>query len=140
MTRSRIICIGNPYQPEDWVGPAVHGVLSRQPLPAGVELIDGGLQGLNLLRMLEQTEQVIFADTLREDLALTPHCVVIEDPFAASDALCFGHGGGLGYLLNAARATQPGLPRMRIVGARADAPRREALAVAKRCLELAHEL
>lgn len=137
MSRARIVCIGNPYQPADWVGPAVHGILGTQALPDGIELIDGGLQGLNLLRVLDGTGRVIFADTLAGETAGA--CTVIDDPLAAADALRFDHAGGLGYLLLAARATQAALPRIRVVGASAGAPRATAQAVAARCLELADE-
>ena len=35
-----------------------------QPLPAGIELIEGGLAGLNLLPLLERGGRVVFVDAV----------------------------------------------------------------------------
>ena len=45
----RIICVGNRLVAADAAGPQVHDRLAGRPLPPGVELVDGGLQGLDLL-------------------------------------------------------------------------------------------
>lgn len=138
MPRARVICIGNPYHPADWVGPAVFAALGRigAGADAEVEVVDGGLQGLNLLRLLDGMERVVFADTLvgdDDDAAFA----ILEDPVAGHPALSFDHAGGLAYLLQAAPLVQEKLPRIWVVGVAAGADRSLAGPIARRCLELA---
>lgn len=133
MPGARIVCLGSPYQAADWVGPAVLAALTGRT-GAEVELIDGGLQGLNLLCRLEGVARVVFADTLDGNY---PAPTVLTEPFAADAGLRFGHGGGLAYLLAAARAVLSPLPRLWVVGASAAADRAVIEPLARRCLELA---
>ncbi len=60
----RIICIGNRFVEEDSAGYQVFQELSLKPLPEDVELIDGGLAGLDLLRFIEGAEEVVFVDSI----------------------------------------------------------------------------
>lgn len=139
MARARIVCIGNPYRDDDWVGPAVFAALCVSAPAPDVEVIDGGLHGLNLLPLLEGVERVIFADTLvpgeSEDY-LAP--TVIADPGAGGAALSFDHAGGLAYLLRAAPLVLDALPHLWVVGAAAAAARSVAPALACIAQELAH--
>jgi len=138
MPRARIICIGNPYHPADWVGPAVFAELGGMPLGTDVEVVDGGLHGLNLLCLLDGMERVVFADTLLGDDEAPVDIAILEDPVAGHPALSFDHAGGLAFLLQAAPLVQHPLPRMWVVGAPAGADRALARPIARNCLELAH--
>jgi hydrogenase maturation protease len=63
--KGSIICIGNRFVPEDTAGPAVFDRLQEmRPLPAGIEIIDGGMAGLNLLPLLERGGRVVFIDAV----------------------------------------------------------------------------
>jgi len=95
----RIICVGNRYVPRDAAGPHVLEHLARCELPEGVELIDGGLAGLDLLRFVDGAERVVFVDALdTEDQAAG---VQVTSPAELSGAAppAYGHGAGLAYLL-----------------------------------------
>lgn len=120
--RARIICIGNPYRADDWVGPAVLAALGERAPEAGIAVVDGGLVGLNLLPLLDDMARVVFVDTLVPgdgDNFLLP--TVIADPLAAGGKLSFDHAAGLAYLLQAATLAVDPMPRVWVVGAAADA-------------------
>jgi len=57
-----IIGLGNPLRSDDGVGVRVAEMLSAQPLPDGVEVLDGGTQGLGLVNLLEGRQRVILID------------------------------------------------------------------------------
>ena len=61
----RIVCIGNRYFGVgfDDVGPRVYDALANR-LPQGVEVIDGGLAGLGLLRWFDAAGCLVFVDTV----------------------------------------------------------------------------
>jgi hydrogenase maturation protease len=98
----RIICLGNPLFARDDAGPRVFGLLSGRSLPEGVEVIDGGLGGLGLLRLLEGACRVVFVDSA-EGLAPEGCDVMTLDParVAALASGTFDHAAGLPYLLRA---------------------------------------
>ncbi len=102
----------------DNAGPRVHDHLVRRRLPAGLEVVDGGLAGLNLLRLAEGARRLVFVDQVRG--FAPPDAVVVltrEAALAGGGAAGFGHGGGLGYLLAALPAACEGpLPAVRVVG------------------------
>lgn len=99
----RIICIGNRYDPADAAGPRVYDALTAMSLPDDVEVIDGGLAGLNLLRFVEGAQKVVFVDTVvgfghtGEVMLLDPALVTAGSP---GD---FSHASGLPYLLRVAQ-------------------------------------
>ena len=64
ITMKRIICIGNCYTPDDAAGPKVYDRLLQCALPNDIEVIDGGLAGLNLLRFIDNAERVVFVDNV----------------------------------------------------------------------------
>lgn len=114
---NRIICIGNRYVVEDAAGPAVHDFLWRRPLPADIEVIDGGLAGLDLLRTVEGAERVVFVDSLM-GYADKPGVYPL-DPWAvvAEAAGGYGHESGLAYLLRVLPAVCEGaLPEIFLIG------------------------
>ncbi|MFC1975804.1 hydrogenase maturation protease [Chloroflexota bacterium] len=104
----RIICIGNPYIPEDTAGPKVYKRLLQYTLPNDVEIIDGGLAGLDLLRFVEGAERVVFVDRVsgfgqpnsgKQDANC--EIVVLDAANIASVAANrYDHAAGLAYLLH----------------------------------------
>lgn len=96
-----IICIGNRFIEEDSAGPRVFDKLqSIRLLPAGIELVEGGLAGLNLLPLLEQGGRVVFVDAVKGfagagEIVLLNHRQILQIP----SHLHFGHDAGLPYLL-----------------------------------------
>lgn len=100
MTR-RIICIGNRLVAPDAAGPAVYEHLQGMELPAGVEVIEGGLAGLALLPFLEQGGRVIFVDAVA-GFSLPGTVVVLDQQtiIASLDDDHYDHDAGLPYLLS----------------------------------------
>lgn len=94
----RIICIGNMLIEEDSAGPKVYKVLEEMNRPASVELVDGGLAGLNLLSYLENVERVIFVDQIR-NFRSSPGLEIIPLPCSDIEPESYGHEAGLGYLM-----------------------------------------
>ncbi len=96
-----IICIGNRFVPADTAGPAVFDRLQEmRPLPAGIEIIDGGMAGLNLLPLLERGGRVVFVDAVR-GFAGPGEVVMLERREIVSGAGCdhFDHNAGLASVL-----------------------------------------
>ena len=48
-----IIGLGNPLRGDDGVGVRVVQAFAEQALPAGVEVVDGGTQGLGIVNLME---------------------------------------------------------------------------------------
>lgn len=99
--KGRIICIGNRYVQEDAAGLAVFAELEQmQPLPPPIELIEGGLAGLNLLPLLEQGGRVVFVDSVK-GFTQSGEIILLDcrDGLPTDDADHFDHGAGLAYLL-----------------------------------------
>ncbi len=113
---NRIICIGQRYSPEDAVGPVVYDRLAAMA-PPGVEVIDGGLAGLGLLRFVEGADRVVFVDAVR-GFARTQRVLTLDPAEVASFAEgAYGHSSGLPYLLRALPAVCEGrAPEIAIVG------------------------
>jgi len=59
-----VVGIGNAIQMDDGVGIHVLRALEGRELPPGVELLDGGTMGIELLPWLEGREKVIFIDAV----------------------------------------------------------------------------
>jgi hydrogenase maturation protease len=113
----RIICIGNGLVAGDAAGPRVHARLAAGALPPGVELVDGGLGGLDLLRCADGAEHVVFVDAV--DGLGEPGRAALFDAGAvrALSGGSFGHGAGLPYLLECLAVACDGPPpRISIVG------------------------
>ena len=96
-----IICIGNRYVAADSAGLQVFDCIQAMPpLPAGIELVEGGLAGLNLLPLLERGGRVVFVDAVRGfaqagDIVVLSHREILQAP----GQFHFGHEAGLAYLL-----------------------------------------
>lgn len=112
----RIICIGNPIAGSDAAGPAVFERLSREPLPADVELVDGGLGGIDLLGLVEGSERVVFVDAVTG--WAPPGTVVVLEGADLQEATAgrYEHQAGFAYLLRALpHLLKPPVP-VRVVG------------------------
>lgn len=138
MATKRIICIGSFWHPQDWIGRAVYCDLSARSLPPEVELIDGGLQGINLLCYLEGADRLVFVDTLATAANESGRWQVIKNPQERIDGAGYGHGDGLAGLLKAALTLDQTLPETWLVGAKADIRSSLVEDMADCCLELAH--
>jgi hydrogenase maturation protease len=70
-----ILGIGNVLWADEGFGiRAVEALLARGRLPAGVEVIDGGTQGLYLLPLVQEAERLIVLDAV--DFGLVPGTMV----------------------------------------------------------------
>lgn len=130
-----IICLGNPFVESDSLGPRVFAELSARELPPGVEIIDGGLAGLNLLCFLDGCQRVVLADAIIG--AETPAIMEASAGAEFPSVPAFGHSSGAGYLLRARFALGgPDIPQIFVIGAESGQPQvvRE---VAGLCLQVA---
>ncbi len=57
-----VLALGNPQRGDDGAGPAVLERLASQPIPDGVELLDGGLAGLETVLHLQHRRRAIILD------------------------------------------------------------------------------
>jgi hypothetical protein len=129
----RIICIGNRYTPQDAAGPRVYETLLQSALPPDVQVIDGGLAGLDLLRFVEGTERVVFVDQVSGfgdrilGLGGQVSGIKVADGgifILEADAVValaakgrYGHAAGLAYLLRVLSKVCKGpLPLVKLVG------------------------
>lgn len=111
---NRIICIGNRYIAQDAAGPAVYDYLQGQELPPQVEVIDGGVGGLALLRFMENVYRVIFVD---QTCGFTETMVVMRGVDVADLAERYDHAAGLPYLLRIFPQVCEGmLPEIAVIG------------------------
>jgi len=94
----RIVCVGSRLVAEDAAGPAVYDLLSSRPLPDGVEVIDGGLGGLSLLRMADGAEGLVFVDAV-SGFGAPGEVLLLPARDVAAEATPDGHAGGLPFLL-----------------------------------------
>lgn len=98
--KNHIICIGNRLVAGDGHGLAVHDRLREMALPDTVEVVEGGLAGLNLLPLLEKGGRVVFVDAVAGfgepgSLIMLDHETIVD----SLDDGHYGHESGLAYLL-----------------------------------------
>lgn len=110
----RILCFGNPLHGDDGFGPTVSLALRRKVLPAGVEVVDCGTRGLDVLHLFEDCTSVIVIDAMAGERPgtlheLSPHQVPVENTGSG------GHGAGVGYLLAAVREMIAKPPVIKII-------------------------
>ena len=137
---TQIVCIGNGFQEGDDLGPRVLDWLSARRLPEDVELVDGGLRGLDLLGCVERADRVVFVDAVSGGEAPTPGRVVELRGEARQlhAEQSFGHGAGLSYLLRVLPwACQGPPPEWVVVGTEPPFCDSTVQAVAERVLALA---
>jgi hydrogenase maturation protease len=134
----RVVCIGNPYVPGDDLGSRVYQQLIERPRPATVEVIDGGLAGLNLLPCFDHCDRVVFVDALYALDDPNAICVMAAAEISFTGA-SYGHSAGLGYLLQAERALRGAgpAPEVYVIGASGQAPASLIPTLASLCLQVA---
>jgi len=133
-----IICTGNRLAGTDDLGPRVYDRLARSTLPPEVELLDGGLAGLDLLPLLEVEGPVVLVDSLGDEVGHGG--VVVLDAVEAAKQMepGYGHDDGLAYLLRVAPAVaEAPLPRIHLVGAAGVVPDEIVAEAAEVALRLA---
>ena len=95
---ARIICVGNRYRSGDDLGARVYDLLASRTIDAGVELIDGGLLGLNLLRFVDNARRVVFVDAVEGFAAPGAVVALPRQAVAALADGAWGHAAGLPHL------------------------------------------
>lgn len=137
MAAIAVICLGNRYVPGDDVGCRVFDHLAGIVTPFDVEIIDGGLCGLDLLRLVEGKRRVVFADAVT-GIAPPGEPVTLTRAQVAGYAGRYGHGAGLPYLLQLLpQVCRPPLPEIALVGAEGAVDDRTIRILAERCMEIA---
>jgi hydrogenase maturation protease len=114
-----VLCLGNPWHGDDGFG---HHVFQRlrdeHALPAGVELVDAGVCGLNALRRLDGCAKAVFVDAVRVGAAVgTVHRLDPSELEPPGDELSL-HELGLTSLLAAHAAAGDGTEVV-VIGAEA---------------------
>lgn len=95
----RIICIGNRYAPGDDIGIQVYDYLSKVIRPPHIEIIEGGLAGLDLLYFFTDAHRLVFIDAV-EGFGLPGEMIIFGATEIAQFAVtCLDHNSGLPYLL-----------------------------------------
>lgn len=115
---NRIICIGNRYVDEDSAGPRVYDLLTRgKHRPSDVEIIDGGLGGINLIPFFESCKKVILVDQIMRD-GISDGIEVMDAADVSETAdNHFSHSAGTEYLLRILlKSCESELPEIAIVG------------------------
>ncbi|MCX7172962.1 MAG: hydrogenase maturation protease [Proteobacteria bacterium] len=137
MKATSIICVGNRYVAGDDVGCRVFDHLRSTATPPDIEVIDGGLCGLDLLGLMEGRRRVVFADAV-VGLIEPGGIVVLDREQVALYAVNYGHSAGLPYLLHMLPHTcRPPWPEIALVGVEGAANEAMVRALAKRCMEIA---
>jgi len=137
MATTAIICLGNRFVAGDDIGCRVFDHLAGLATPPDVEVIDGGLCGIDLLALVEGKRRVVFADAVAG--MAEPGVIVVLNRAAVADcAGRYGHGAGLPYLLQLLpQVCRPPLPEIALVGAEGEADAWTVRTLAERCMEIA---
>lgn len=137
---SRVICIGNRFVASDDFGSRVYDVLAAMEPASGIDVIDGGLAGLNLLQHLDDGRAAVFVDNVA-GYAAPGELVVIEgDELCRQPAGAYGHEAGLPFLLQVLPQVVDRPPhRIRLLGCEGLASDTTVLAAARLGLQLAQE-
>jgi hydrogenase maturation protease len=138
MASRAVICLGNRYMPGDDLGCRVFDCLAGHPAAraADLDIIDGGLAGLDLLGLLEGRQRVVFVDAL-VGIASAGEVAVLAGAQVVTYASHYGHGAGLPYLLHMLpHVCAAPLPEIALVGAEGAVDAAGVRALARRSLEL----
>jgi len=137
MSATAIICLGNRFVAGDDVGCRVFDRLTSTQTPPGIDVIDGGLCGLDLLWLMEGKRRVVFADAVT-GMAEAGGIVVLDREQTAVYAANYGHSAGLPYLLHMLPQTcRPPWPEIALVGVDGAADEAAVRTLAERCMEIA---
>ncbi len=96
---NKILCAGNRYCPDDSFGPLVYDHLLMKSLPSDVEVIDGGLAGIDLLHHFETANRVVVVDRIHGFGEPDKVHTLLWDEFIQCNMVEYGHSEGLQYLL-----------------------------------------
>lgn len=138
VTALAVICLGNRYVPGDDVGCRVFDRLVGPGAPRhdDVDVIDGGLAGLDLLNLVEGRRRVVFVDAV-SGMAADGAIVVMDRAAVAAYAGGYGHGAGLPYLLHMLpQVCADPLPEIALVGAEGRPDEATVQVLAQRSLEI----
>jgi len=137
-TKKRIICVGNRYRPEDSAGPMVYDQLVSGRIPGDIDVIDGGLAGLNLLRFINGADRVVFIDAVN-GFRPSGGVIVLDAKDASQHAdKIFGHNAGLSYCLRVLPEVHDGkLPEIFVVGIEGNTDPEKILKAAQMSLKIA---
>lgn len=108
--RAVLIGIGNPYQRDDGIGPAVASAIERLRLP-GVRVVISDGEPVGLLAAWEDTGLAIVVDAIRHEPSCPGHIHRLTSSQLDGDgAAASSHGFGVPYALQLSRALnrQPG--------------------------------
>ncbi|MBM9538404.1 hydrogenase maturation protease [Desulfobulbus alkaliphilus] len=100
MKKGRIICVGNRLLSADAVGMLVFDELRSRSLNKDIDLVEGGLGGLDLLPWFEGCSRIALVDRV---VGFCPPDTVLRLELADMLTFCrqgYSHSGGLLYLLN----------------------------------------
>jgi hydrogenase maturation protease len=106
----RIVCVGNRFRPEDSAGPMVYDHLLGGSIPKGVEVIDGGLAGLNLLRFFDGALRVIIVDAVKGFRSSKGVVALTAQDAGRHADVRFGHNAGIAYCLRILPEVHEGKP------------------------------
>jgi hydrogenase maturation protease len=113
-----VLGLGNPLRGDDGIGPRVIEELNQRVLPRGVQTLDGGTGGLDLLNVLEGWERAIVVDAA--DMGQEPGQFVRftadRARLVVSDKGFSFHNAGLAQVLALAQAIGQPMPKMIIFG------------------------
>lgn len=134
---ARIICVGNRHIPGDDLGPRVHALLAGSALPDGIDLVDGGLCGLDLLWTVEGVGRAVFVDAIAGFADPGEVVTLGREEVAELAEGSWGHDSGLPYLFHLLpRVCDGKMPEVMLVGAaEVSAGTSVVAAVAARALE-----
>ncbi len=135
---TRIICIGNRYCEQDLAGPLVYDHLCGVNLAKNIEIIDGGLGGLDLLRFMTGCKCLVLVDSINGFTQPGSIAILTREEVCATDCRTLDHSSGLIYALKILPeiAEEP-VPEILIVGIEGRASGRLIETAAKKCLEIA---
>ncbi len=137
MATTAVICLGNRFVPGDDTGCRVFDCLRGSAIPQDIEIFDGGLCGLDLLRLVEGKNRVVFVDAVA-GVTDAGDSVVLSGEQVAAYAGRYGHGAGLPYLLRLLpQVCAAPLPEIMLVGAEGALDEPAVRALAERSMEVA---
>jgi hydrogenase maturation protease len=98
----RIVCAGSRLISSDSAGLQVYDLLKSRQLPTDVQIIDGGLAGLDLIRYVDGAVKMVFVDAV-SGFDRTEELVVLNLDEVIKTTTCnnLNHACGLIYLLHA---------------------------------------
>jgi hydrogenase maturation protease len=134
----RIICVGNRFVPADSAGPRVFDRLAICAAIPGVEVVDGGTAGLNLLSVVEGCELVVFVDAVQGFAAPGEVMALSSRELAAAPRMTPLHGADLvDVIVVAPRVLGGRAPEMVVLGIETPADELAIEAAAERSVALA---